>query len=116
MMNEPIVSVANRLSYIMSLRGLNQMDVSKRTKIGVSSLSQYINGKVSPKQDRIYILAKALDVSEAWLMGYDVPMVRVDQENGIGKLDDQTKRVLTYYSALTPEKKDLVVELLKNLQ
>ena len=34
-----------------------------------------------PKQDGIYLLAKALDVDEAWLMGLDVPMDRDDKSS-----------------------------------
>ena len=41
-----------------------------------SDISQYVSGKVEPNQDKLYVLAKALNVSEAWLMGYDVPMER----------------------------------------
>jgi repressor LexA len=39
-------------------------------------MSQYIKGSFEPKQDRIYKIAEALGVSEAWLMGFDVPMKR----------------------------------------
>lgn len=45
-------------------------------KIGRNDLSQYVSGKVEPKQDKLTILSMALNVSEAWLMGYDVPMAR----------------------------------------
>lgn len=39
-------------------------------------MSQYISGAFKPKQDRTYLIAQALNVSEAWLMGFDVPMER----------------------------------------
>lgn len=39
-------------------------------------MSQYLHGSFEPKQQNLYALAKALDVSEAWLMGYDVPKSR----------------------------------------
>ena len=32
-------------------------------------MSQYVKGTFEPKQDRVELLAKALQVSEAWLMG-----------------------------------------------
>lgn len=35
-----------------------------------------MSGYAKPKQDRIYLIAKALHVDEAWLIGYDVPMVK----------------------------------------
>lgn len=41
-------------------------------------LSQYVNGKSTPDNLRLVLLSKVLGVSEAWLMGYDVP--RNDEE------------------------------------
>lgn len=76
-------STKERLQYYMSEFGLKQNDILEKCKrycdkygitLGKSSLSLYLSGKVEPKQDKIFILAKGLHVSEAWLMGFDVPM------------------------------------------
>lgn len=69
-------SISFRLVKAMKERGMKQADLVEQTGIGKSSLSQYIAGKYEPKADKIYLLAKVLNVSEAWLMGYDVPMER----------------------------------------
>jgi len=55
---------------------MRQADLVNLTGIGKSSISTYISGEYEPKQKNIYKIAKALDVSEAWLMGLDVPMER----------------------------------------
>lgn len=55
---------------------MKQADLVEKTKIGKSSISTYISGAYEPKQKNIYKIAKALNVNEAWLMGYDVPMER----------------------------------------
>lgn len=61
----------------MEIRGINQSELCKRTQIPKSAMSQYMSGKFKPKQTRTYLIAKALNVSEAWLMGFDdVPMER----------------------------------------
>ena len=39
-------------------------------------MSQYCNGGLVPRQDRTYLIANALNVSEAWLMGYNVSIER----------------------------------------
>ena len=52
-------------------RGITQSDLSTMTSIRASSISDWLNDKYSPKQDKIAIIAKALNVSPAWLMGYD---------------------------------------------
>lgn len=63
-----------RLKYAMNLNGLTQSDLCNKTKIPKSAMSQYLSGAFKPKDKRTFIIAKALNVSEAWLMGYDVPM------------------------------------------
>lgn len=83
----PTFSTSYRLKQVMNERNLKQVDILRLAKpycetynvrLGRNDLSQYISGKVVPKQDKTYILAKALDVSEAWLMGYDIPRERMD--------------------------------------
>lgn len=64
----------NRLKEIMQIRGLSQSDLCNKTGIPKSAMSQYMTGSFKPKSRRTHMLAKALGVSEAWLMGYDVPM------------------------------------------
>ena len=65
-----------RIREAMQLRNKTQVELCEITGIPKSAMSQYVSGKFVPKQTRIYLLAKALNVSEAWLMGYDVPMDR----------------------------------------
>ena len=76
-------TTADRLKQLMDLRGLRQIDVVHlcepyckihKVKMGRNAISQYVSGKVIPRQNALYILGQALNVSEAWLMGADVPM------------------------------------------
>lgn len=80
-------TTAERLRYIMSTENLKQVDILNKCKpfceeygirLAKNDLSQYVSGKVEPGQDKLSILGLALNVSEAWLMGYDVPMRRND--------------------------------------
>lgn len=83
-------TTASRLKQVMSERNLKQVDVISLSKpyqkelgvkLGKSALSQYINGKSTPDQEKLVLLSKTLGVSEAWLMGYDAPMVNDQQPN-----------------------------------
>lgn len=76
-------TTSSRLKKIMAERGLRQTDVVALAQpfcrhynisLQKSALSQYVSGKVEPSQDKLFILGQVLDVNEAWLMGYDVPM------------------------------------------
>lgn len=82
-----ISNTSSRLSELMQERGIRQVDILNAAKpfcsqynvrLGKNDLSQYVNGKVEPKQEKLTILGLALNVSEAWLMGYDVPPSRID--------------------------------------
>jgi transcriptional regulator with XRE-family HTH domain len=53
---------------------MRQSELCEKTKIPKSALSEYISGAYEPKQDRVFILAEALNVDPVWLMGFDVPM------------------------------------------
>ena len=70
-----------RLTEIMDERGLTQADVLKLcekyfkefdTSLSKMSISNYCSGKSLPNRKKTFILAKALNVDPAWLMGYDL--------------------------------------------
>lgn len=88
--SERVAEIKDRLRDALDLRGLKAVDLSDRTGIPRSVLSYYINGKAKPKADRLYIMAKALDVSEAWLLGYDVSMERTEEQ----KKNDQLAQLI----------------------
>jgi transcriptional regulator with XRE-family HTH domain len=67
----------NRLVQAMQHRGIKAAELAKRTGLSKAQISQYTNGVYEAKQTALYKLAVALDVSEAWLMGYDVDMERL---------------------------------------
>lgn len=69
---EPVATTAERLKEALEHRHLSAAELCRRTGISSASMSQYITGKVTPKQDRIYILALHLNVRPAWLMGFDI--------------------------------------------
>lgn len=90
-------TTAARLQQVMSERNLKQVDVISLSKVhqkelgvklGKSALSQYINGKSTPDQEKLVLLARTLGVSEAWLMGYDVPMTKEEQPTNAHDIDN----------------------------
>ena len=66
----------DRLKQAMNIRDLKAADLSKLSGLSKAQISQYVNGKYEAKQEALYKLAKTLNVSEAWLMGHEVPMDR----------------------------------------
>lgn len=62
----------------MHIKNINQVDLCQRTGIPKSSMSMHLSGERSPRQNRLSQIAEKFNISEAWLMGYDVPMERTD--------------------------------------
>lgn len=81
------MTFAYRLKEAMNIRRIRAVDLCRITGIGKSLMSQYMSGACVAKQNNTYALAVALNVSEAWLMGYDVPMDRARKaDKGVIKL------------------------------
>lgn len=67
----------DRLREALSIREKKPIDMAKDLKIPKSAISQYLSGyRIIRDSKRLYIIAEYLNVSEAWLMGFDVPMER----------------------------------------
>lgn len=129
-------NTAIRLKEVMEKRNLRQIDILNLTapycekyniKMNKSDISQYCSGKAEPNQDKLYVLGEALNVSEAWLMGFDVPMERIDPEllqlqkesrkNFAEKWNIQyyEKQLLKYFTQLIDENKKRAIQYTENL-
>lgn len=99
-----MATIAQRINEAMSTRNMKQADLVRTTGIGKSSISTYLSGEYEPKQKNIYKIALALDVNEAWLMGYDVPMDREKptpvSEDG---LDAEKRAFIEKLKSMNPE-------------
>lgn len=112
-MNQGRVSTcAKRLATALNIKRMKQSELCQITKIPKSAVSQYVSGAFEPKQDRIYLMAKALDVSEAWLMGYDVPMERqknISPDNI--KLSEGEMLWLDLYNRVSEETREVLIAM-----
>lgn len=80
----------DRLTEGMALRGMRATDLAEKTGINKTTISYYVNGKTVPRASKLYLIAQALDVSEAWLLGYDAPIHRSDAQ----KKNDQLAKLI----------------------
>ena len=76
MEREKVVKLKDRLREALVAKNMKAIELSEKTGIPKGAISYYLAGKSQPKQDRLFLIGKALGVSEAWLLGYDVPMER----------------------------------------
>ena len=96
MKSDKVSKLQDRLCERLKTCGLRPIDLSRKTGIPKSAISYYMSGRSVPKSDRIYLISQALDVSEAWLMGFDVPEPR----------DPEQKKNDTIISVISQLRKD----------
>ena len=116
-------STSERLKQIMIIRGLKQVEILRAAepfckfydiKLNKNDLSQYISGKAEPGQAKLTILGLALNVSEAWLMGYDVPMEK-NITLTVKHDDERTGEYVELFGMLSEQQQDIVINLIKGL-
>lgn len=103
---ESYYKIKDRLNEALQLRGMSAADLAKKSGMAKSSLSRYLTGENIPRSIAIGKMAKALDVSPAWLLGYDLtidgkepeeirPVLELDKLSRINQA-----KVIAYYEGL----------------
>lgn len=93
-MDELVDTFTNRLNTAIRLRNIKPIELSEKTGIDKSKISSYMSGRYKAKQDGIYLLAQALSVNEAWLIGYDVPMEKtLTVDSNVFPISDVPKKI-----------------------
>ena len=94
---------SERLKNALSERGMKQTELSERTGISKSSISEWLNGRYEAKADKIVLIAKVLNVNESYLIGLDVPM-----ENEVEQ--SSTKTILdNIFNKLEKPRQEIVI-------
>ena len=121
-MEAPIAELKDRLQEAMNLREKKAADLANDLGIPKSALSQYLSGK-SKNMDsvRMYRLCVYLNVNEAWMMGFDVPMERPKEKNNDimsdvivrMRTDEEFFKVVETLNSLDKEQLDGVLQMLQ---
>ena len=115
----PVEKCATRIARAMSIRGMRQYELCEKTKIPKSAISQYISGAFEPKQDRVFLIAQALNVDPAWLMGYDVPMEKTEGSKekinspSEPQLTEGEKVLLDLFNRVPEDQQQLVLQMIR---
>ena len=111
-----VSNVAERLSEALRIKGVKQIELCKQLDIPKGPMSHYLSGKYEPRQSRLNEIAIALNVSEAWLMGYDVPMERpVVASTPIteASLTEDEQFLINLFRQIPPERQKVYLALLR---
>ena len=103
-----------RLRKALSIRNMRQSDLCEKTNIPKSAISHYLSGSFVPKQDRAYVIAQALNVNPAWLMGFDAPM-EIDDIQKVSPneptLTEGEKMMLSVFRLIPEEQQRVFLEM-----
>ena len=103
-----------RISKALSIRGMKQSELCEKTGIPKSAISQYISGSFEPKQDRLFIIAQALNVDPVWLMGFDVPMEKEKEiSHSEPSLTEGEKMLLDLFNRVPEDQQQLVLQMIR---
>lgn len=113
-------TTSERLKQIMEERNLKQVDILNLSlpicakydiKMNKSDISQYVSGKVEPSQEKLVVLGLALNVTESWLMGFDVSPQRKDTRMQA----EEDFQIFYKFSLLNARDKKIVVDMIDTM-
>ena len=108
-------STSERLQEAMRSARMKQADLARATGLSKGGISNYVTGRYEPKSDIISKLAKALNVSEMWLWGYDVPKERAVKKDSPteAELSEGEKMLLELFRRVPEDQQTLVLQMIR---
>lgn len=105
------VKSCDRIKEALRIRNMKQSELAEKTGLSKSAISQYVSGTIEPRQNGIYALSKALNVSEAWLMGFNVSM---DRKSDLDRIEQSERdKIINEYEldALEQQEYDKIMNM-----
>ena len=126
LMEEKIMIISERIFHVMEQKNITQLELSRRTGIATSNISDWKKKKTNPKADCLLSICDALDITPEQLltgkgieseykdadMDYEVTRADIKILKQIHSLgDEQYKRLMAYMKALQKlEQMESIVE------
>lgn len=110
----------NRIAEALKIRNMKQVELCEKAQIKKSSLNHWIKQHWQPKQKSLMAMASALDVSELWLAGYDVPMERHVEQKKMDELarlihvlrkDEEITKLCINIARLEKDKREIIINM-----
>lgn len=101
-----------------AFQGRSVTDFALEVGVSKQAISAYLNGSRKPKKIVAEIIAQHLNVSPAWLLGYDVPKeppVLVDVVTPESDSDDSVNEFIELFKKLTPEEQKMLIHQINGI-
>ena len=96
----------NRVKEIMKEKNLSQKEVSEISGVSEASLCRYLRGITEPRIDIVQNVARALGVSESYLLGTSNKYIPADEKTEIKRILARNRKILT------PKEKSEIIAIL----
>lgn len=103
--------ISKRFEQILSQKGMTARELSEKSGVNETSISQYVNGRHVPSNVSSGKMAEILGVAPLWLMGYDVPMFPRKSE----ELAHTDMAMLTKYMRLAPRDQKIIDQMIDSM-
>lgn len=119
--------IRNRIREALQIRNIKQVELAKKTGISKGTINNWLHNRYQPKSIPLNKMARALDVNEFWLAGYDVPMERNLNPNKEKKSDEikplihsiitdkELENLIMDICNLTPEQRQTIISIVNEL-
>ena len=98
-----------RLKKALSDKNMKQTVLAYRLGVNRSYITNYINGRYSPKYEIIKKMSEILGVSESWLSGYDDDKTKSSPEEP--KLSEGEMMLVDMFRAIPEEQQKVFLEM-----
>ena len=93
----------DRIKSLMRAQNMSAAELSRAAGLNHSTVSRYLSGKVEPKKDSVKAIAKALHVSEVYLLNIEEQTGPISDLLCKYGIDPQKEIVIHQYVTMSPE-------------
>ncbi len=86
---------SERVKRLLSEKKLSQAELSTLSGVAAPSICRYLRGDIEPRIDIVRNIAKALGVSEAYLLGLDEAPHSIDERQELKQMVARNRHILT---------------------
>lgn len=76
---EIIEEFRSRLRTALDMKNMKAIDLAKAIHVNRSTITLWLSGKTNARQDKIYQIAKYMNIDPTWLLGADVPFTSFEK-------------------------------------
>lgn len=104
---------AKRLRRALDTNNMKPQELADKSGVAKASISQYLSGMHAPSNISSGKMGKILNVEPMWLMGFDVPMEKLNSPSE--NLTEQDVKLLKKISLLNERDRKIIIDMVDSM-